>query len=272
MRYCSKCGRKLEDNDLFCAGCGNRVNKKNNMSNNSNTSVKDEKVKNTQQPEIKHPDPNSVQYVYVNKKTGKIANNPHVKTKSEGCLQYAGIAFAAVALVILMVCGTVLLTNYLSDDYTIIDQEDEWNTSSSAQVSSTEDESEVSSGTVSSQTVSSETVSSEYSLPVELTAKYMNKKIKGKWKTDIPYKNMNLPGTFEFDGKGKVKCTIKAFLFSKKFEGTYTIKDGGKCTLTLEGLEEYFEDDTLNGDLRFVTDDKMEFTVEDTVWKLNRTE
>ena len=100
----------------------------------------------------------------------------------------------------------------------------------------------------------------------------MNEKIKGKWKTDVPYKNMSLPATFEFDGRGNVKCTIKAFLFSKKFEGTYKINDGGKCTLTLEGMKEYLEDDTMVGDLRFVTDDKMEFTVENTVWKLNRTE
>ena len=98
----------------------------------------------------------------------------------------------------------------------------------------------------------------------------MQKKIKGKWKTDIPYKSMSLPGTFEFDGEGKCKCSVSAFLFSKKFNGTYTIKDGGECKLKLEGIDEYLGDNTMVGQLRFVTDDKIEFTVEDTVWKLTR--
>ena len=191
------------------------------------------------------------------------------------------IAWGMIALVFVMVSGTVLLSNYLSDDTGIVNQDDPWEFPSQ-EVSTAEPVSEtssepvsseiVSSESVSSEIVSSESVSSEPSVEEELTARYLNKKIKGKWKTDIPYKNMSLPGTFEFDGKGKVKCTIKAFLFSKKFDGSYTIKDGGRCTLTLDGLEEYFEDDTMVGDLKFVTDDKIEFTVDNTVWKLNRVE
>ena len=170
-----------------------------------------------------------------------------------------------------MVSGTVLLTNYLSDSPD--DSDDEIVTvSSQAEINSIEESSLVNSDPVSSEIVSSDPVSSESSVPEELTASVLNKKIKGKWRTDIPYKNMNLPGVFEFDGKGKAKCTIKAFLFSKKFTGTYVIKDGGRCTFKLEGLEEYFDDDTLVGDLRFVTDDQMEFTVDETVWKLKRTE
>ena len=305
MLYCSKCGRKVEDNDAFCPGCGNRLSKKINASATSATSAahansrpsgtakshagnaenvfpahaekKADATKMTNQQTSQQNDPNAVQYVYVSKKTGRITNNPHVKTKSEGCLQYAGIALAAVALVLLMVSGTVLLTTYFAGGSGISDEDNEWTASVTAEsglsdVSSEESAASVSSEPVSSEAVSSEPASSESSLPEELTAKYMNEKIKGKWKTDVPYKNMSLPATFEFDGRGNVKCTIKAFLFSKKFEGTYKINDGGKCTLTLEGMKEYLEDDTMVGDLRFVTDDKMEFTVENTVWKLNRTE
>ena len=282
MRYCSKCGRKLSDDDAFCPGCGNRMNRKSHTNAPSHPTEKKTDQRKVTQPSTDHhtdnhrikpeqADPNAVQYVYVNKKTGKITNNPNVKTKSEGCLQYVGIAFASVALVIVMVSGTVLLTNYLSDSP--VDSDDEIVTvSSQAEISSMEESSYVSSDPVSFELVSSEPVSSESTESDELSASELNKKIKGKWRTDIPYKNMNLPGIFEFDGKGKAKCTIKAFLFSKKFTGTYVIKDGGRCTLKLDGLEEYFDDDTLVGDLRFVTDDQIEFTVDETVWKLKRTE
>ena len=292
MRYCSKCGRKLSDNEAFCPGCGNRMNKKTNTANSSKQAEKKEAESYVTQTKPESADANSVQYVYVNKKTGKITSNPQVKTKSEGCLQFVGIAIAAIALILIMVSGTVLLTNYFSEDARLTDDDDSWFISSLDHVTSMEESSEVSSDPVSSESVSSEIVSSEIvsseivssepvssesvssasSVSEELTAKYMNKKIKGKWRTDVPYKNMSLPGIFEFDGKGKAKCTIKAFLFSKNFSGTYKIKDGGKCILTLDGLEEYFDGDTLEGNLRFVTDDQIEFTVEDTVWKLTRTE
>ena len=126
MRYCSKCGRKLSDDDAFCPGCGNRMNRKSHTNAPSHPTEKKTDQRKVTQPSTDHhtdnhrikpeqADPNAVQYVYVNKKTGKITNNPNVKTKSEGCLQYVGIAFASVALVIVMVSGTVLLTNYLSD-------------------------------------------------------------------------------------------------------------------------------------------------------------
>ena len=281
MLYCSKCGRKLEEKDVFCPGCGNRTHKTSSNGNAAQPGGNTQADKKDNTTKTQQVDPSKVQYVYVNKKTGKITNNPHVKTKSEGCMQYVAIAFAAIALVFVMVSGTVLLSNYLSDDSGIVNQDDPWEFPSQ-EVSTAEPVSEtssepvsseiVSSESVSSEIVSSESVSSEPSVEEELTARYLNKKIKGKWKTDIPYKNMSLPGTFEFDGKGKVKCTIKAFLFSKKFDGSYTIKDGGRCSLTLDGLEEYFEDDTMVGDLKFVTDDKIEFTVDNTVWKLNRVE
>ncbi len=278
MIYCRKCGRKLDDKAQFCPGCGEKVVNRTNAGNAAPVSgrspSREDTAKNkAQNPQPQKADPNSVQYVYVNKKTGKITNNPHVKTGSEGCLQYFLIVFAAVALVIVMVAGSVFLSDYFSEKSAFIDEADEMmDVSSQSKVSSQDISSEVSSEPVSSEALSSQEVSSEPEIPEELTAKYMNKKIKGKWSTDVPYKNMTLPGVFEFDGKGNAKCTIKAFLFSKKFEGSYKIKDGGKCTLTLDGLEEYFDNDTMVGNLKFITDDKIEFTVDNTVWILNRVE
>lgn len=281
MIHCTKCGRTLDDKDKFCPGCGEKVTGKHKESGAAKGQYSHQRQSAQYgQTSPKSPDaaPNQVQYVYVNKKTGKITQNPGVKTSSEGCIQYVGVAFAAVALVIVMAACSVILSGYLSENSGIVSDEDRYYGEASEienvpEVVSSEISSEpVSSEPVSSEPVSSEPVSSEPAISEELTAKYMQKKIKGKWRTDVPYKNMSLPGTFEFDGKGNCQCTIKAFLFSKKFEGDYTIKDGGECRLTLKGLEEYFDDDTMIGNLRFVTDDKMEFTVSDTVWKLNRVE
>jgi hypothetical protein len=271
MLYCSKCGRKLGVNDQFCPACGEK------NSNNTERPPQSAADRNAGsgnaagpvQQEKQTADPNAIQYVYVNKKTGRITGNPRVKTKSEGCLQFVAIAFAAVAIVLFMVAGSVALTGYLSGGSRAVDDPDD-----SQEIDSV---TEVSSLPASSETgsdypVSSEEVSSVPQIPEELTAQYMQKKIKGKWKTDVPYKAMSLPGTFEFDGSGRCKCSIKAFLFSKKFEGNYTIKDGGECRLTLDGMSEYTDDDTMVGDLRFVNDNTMEFTVEDTVWKLSRVD
>ena len=53
--------------------------------------------------------------------------------------------------------------------------------------------------------------------------------------------------------------------------GTYTVKDGGRCAITLNGLDEYVSDgNTLEGDIEIVKDDKINFTVGDVVWELNR--
>lgn len=279
MIYCSKCGRKLGVNDVYCPACGERNTGSTVKGGNAGSGRQSPPAASpgagsnpgarSVQQETQAADPNAVQYVYVSKKTGKITHNPHVKTKSEGCLQFLAIAFGAVAMVFFMVAGSAILTGYLSEGSS--DTESRW---TEPEVSSREEvtSAPVSSETRPSQPVSSEEVSSAPSIPEELTAAYMQKKIKGKWKTDVPYKTMNLPGTFEFDGKGRCKCSVKAFLFTKKFEGTYLIKDGGECRVTLDGIGEYTDDDTMVGDLRFVTEDKIEFTVEDTVWKLTRAD
>ena len=221
-------------------------------------------------------DSNAVQYVYVDKKTGRITQDPRVTTRSEGCFQFFGIALAAVAVVILMVVGALAISGAFdkksgrSGDYEMWEVFSEDEVSSVAAVSSED----LSDEPDSSDPVSSEAeeVSSEPAVPEDLLAKNLQKRIKGQWRTEVPYKSMNLPGTFEFDGKSKCKCTIKAFLFSKKFEGEYKIKDGGECELYLEGLDEYSENDMMTGQLKFINDNKIEFTVGDTVWKLNRVE
>ena len=289
MLYCEKCGRKLEENDRFCTGCGAKVNRaagqgvppkqqQNVPPRQQNVPPRQQNVPPRQQnvpPQQQTGDYNSVQYVYVNRKTGRITHNPHVKTGSEGCVSIFAVALGAVAVVIAMVAGTVILTGYYSAGSSRKDGYEAWEEYSEPEVSSWETSSDINTGiVVSSDPVSSEEVSSqtEPEVPEELLAKNMQKRIKGSWRTDVPYKSMNLPGTFEFDGKGKCKCIIKALLFSKKFEGHYTIQDGGKCMIFLDGLQEYSDNDTMEGQLRFINDNKMEFTVENTVWKLNRVE
>lgn len=249
-----------------------------------------------------------VQYVYVDPATGRVAKTPprsRGKSGSETFMQWMTVAFIAVGMVILMVAASLFISgcmvrsvftdNVVSDpmqDFlsssrpdaavssrmpVVTSDPDEhmWgDDASSDEADASEDVSSVS-GTVSSAprvtsrtTVSSRPVSS---VPETQRASYLKKYVKGSWTTEIPYKAMSLPATFRFDGKGKCSCELKALFITKKFEGTYTVKDGGKCTITLEGLDDYVEEgNTLEGDLEVVRDDQMKFTVGDTVWILNR--
>ena len=174
---------------------------------------------------------NAVRYVYVDKKTGKIMGSPHSTKGADGCLSFLGIAIAAVVIVMVMVVGSMLIAGNVlgrsgssdDDDWLYVFQSESEPVSEDT-ASETRRTEPVSSDEASSQVTSSEPVSSVQKIPDELLAKNLQKKIKGKWRTDVPYKNMNLPGTFEFDGKGKCKFTVSAFLFSKKFDGRYTIR------------------------------------------------
>ena len=285
MINCSKCGRQLGVNDRFCPDCGERVvlpaNEGSSRPNGGPSQKRQSQPaggtnaqRQSQPAGGTNAGQSSVRYVYVDKKTGKITDSPNSKKGADGCLSFLGVALVAVAVVIAMVAGAVLISSQFSGR-SGFSSEDEWSFTeeSDQMISSQEVSSSVSSvEPVSSEVVSSEPVSSEETIPEELLAVNLQKKIKGKWRTDVPYKNMTLPGTFEFDGKAKCKFTITAFLFSKKFSGTYQIRDGGECELTLDGIDEYLDDDTMTGDLSFITDDKIEFTVGDTVWKLNRVE
>ena len=71
-------------------------------------------AQNVRQPSQPNAGENVVKYVYVDKRTGKITGSPHSGKRSEGCLSFLGIAFAAVAIVIGMVAGSVMIAGYFS--------------------------------------------------------------------------------------------------------------------------------------------------------------
>lgn len=233
---------------------------------------------------------NTVKYVYVDQTTGRITKKPGVKSGSELFMQWMTIAFIAIGLVIVMIAGSMFISGYVvqnvfsgnvdakaaeefflssdaaSEELPVVS--DTPSDNPSIDVASEEDPPEISSEI--SSDVSSAAPSS---VAPEMRADVMQKKIKGTWSTQIPYKAMSLPATFVFDGSGKCSCVLKAMFISKKFDGTYTIRDGGKCSITLLGLEDYVSDgNTMVGDLEFVSDNQMNFTVGDTIWILNRVE
>ena len=311
--YCNQCGGKVDSKDKFCPNCGRPVmppsagghpqasanqppqppkgayanqasqptaqtagSPKRNAARSSGVSAPNETTGN-------------VRYVYVDPQTGKIASPPHGKSRSESFMQWMTIAFIAIGLVIVMVAGSMFISEYMvksvfSDNVVSGPIEDfvtswEGQQSVSSQeeltVSSDEDdeadEEEIPSSDIA---VSSEAVvvsSQESTVPEKLRAEYIQSHLKGKWTTDIPYKSMSLPATFVFDGKGKCSCEMKALFITKKFDGTYTVKDGGQCAITLNGLEDYVADgNTMEGQIEIVKEDKINFTVGDIVWELNK--
>ena len=299
--YCNQCGAKIDSKDKFCPGCGRPVQPSaaggNSQSGqapyvNQGSQARQAPYAN-QGPRPTAPSanaerqnrpssgmsPENVRYVQVDPKTGKIASLPHGKSRSESFMQWMTIAFIAIGLVIVMVAGSMFISGYMvksvfadnvvsrpMDDF--VTTEEETAVSSEQEPVSSEEE------IVSETPVSSDyDVSSqeESAVPEKLRASYIQSRLKGKWTTSIPYKSMSLPATFVFDGKGKCSCEMKALFITKKFDGTYTVKDGGQCAITLNGLEEYVSDgNTLEGDIEIVRDDKIHFTVGNVVWELNK--
>ena len=307
--YCNQCGEKVGNKDKFCPNCGRPVvtpsagshaqspqtprSPYTNQAPNAGQAPYANQAPQTSRPTANTarqnvpsgvPDPSqgagNVRYVYVDPQTGKIATPPHGKSRSESFMQWMTIAFIAIGLVIVMVAGSMFISGYMvksvfadnvvsapMDDF--LTSEDEQTVSSQEEdVVSSEDEIEVDSeADVSSELV----VSSEPAVPENLRASYIQSHLKGKWTTSIPYKSMSLPATFVFDGKGKCSCEMKALFITKKFDGTYTVKDGGRCAITLNGLEEYVSDgNTMEGKIEIVRDNKINFTVGNVVWELNK--
>ena len=307
MMFCNQCGEKIGSKDKFCPHCGRPVvpspaggGPQAPHANQTNQAPYAGQVPHTARQNIPHAgasapsqETNSVRYVYVDPQTGKIAPRPHGKTRSESFMQWMTIAFIAIGLVIVMVAGSMFISGYMvksvfadnvvsrpMDDF-VTSEEDKTvsSTVSSEEETETDSETPVSSRETatsshtdaSSDTKESKVSSEDPAVPEKLRAKYIQSHLKGKWTTSIPYKSMSLPATFVFDGKGKCSCEMKALFITKKFDGTYTVKDGGQCAITLIGLEDYVSDgDTLEGNVEIVRDDKINFTVGDVVWELNK--
>lgn len=262
-RYCRNCRHEITDDDKFCHNCGKRIDQDETASGAGTQAQKGTAARTSadkptgaasQQTE------GSVRYVQVDTRTGKIVKNSNVKSGSDSMMQGLTIAFVAIAVVIVMVAGSMFISGHMKENITA---GNDGETGSSAGVSSVESSQEdsVSSG---------EEIDA---VPTELQADYLKNKIKGKWSTKLPYKSMSLPVTFTFDDAGNCSCVIKALFITKQFDGNYTIKDGGECTVTLNGLEEYMsEGSSIAGSIEFVSDDKVNFTVGNNMLTLDRLE
>lgn len=270
--YCYKCGHEISDGDKFCQNCGaktvkhKRFNsvKKAKMQRSSPSKQEEGMSNNDVQAEKNENAKASVRYVYVDKKTGKITKNPAAKSSKESVAQWMTIAFIVFAVIIVMIAGSMFISGYMVKIVF----------SGNVEISSDiNDEFSNVDNTV-SESISSDIVSSEASsIPPDLLAENIQSRIKGTWSTDIPYKSMTIPATFVFDGNGKCSCNLKALFISKKFEGNYSVSDGGSCSITLDGLEEYVGgNNTMVGNVEFNSDDQMTFTVGSTVWKLSRVQ
>lgn len=260
-KYCRNCGHDITDDDKFCHNCGKRIDEpesaaqsgSRNQNNAYARSMRDKSAKN----EI--PQENTVRYVQVDAKTGKIAKNVNVNSRSDSMMQGLTIAFVAIAVVLVMVAGSMFISGHMKENITTDGDQTESVIPVSSDTSSSEEP------------VSSEDEATP--VPPELQADYLKGRIKGKWSTKLPYKSMSIPVTFTFDDAENCSCVIKALFITKQFDGNYTVKDGGKCTIKLNGLEEYIsQGNSITGDIEFISDDKVNFTISNNIWTLDRLE
>lgn len=267
--YCYNCGYKVSKGDNFCQNCGAKVIDPSAVTANKNLTSPKTKESISQKKEIQNDKKEnsgaSVRYVYVDKNTGKIADNPAVKSGTESVAKWMTVIFIIIAVIIVMISGSMFISGHMLKS--VFYGNAGTSSDTAAEISSSYN---ISSDPVTSNSVSSSEVSS---IPPELLAENIKSKIKGEWYSDIPYKSMTIPATFSFDDNGKCRCSLKALFISKNFEGSYTVNDGGRCSVTLMGLEEYVGgSNTMVGDVKFISDDLMTFTVGDTVWSLNRVQ
>lgn len=287
--YCSKCGCPISKSDKFCANCGAPISDSiKAAAGQKNIAVKPQSAQKAMKPTeavkpaeaIKPAESQcggkavkAVRHIYYDK-DGNQVKNPNVETKSEAAMQGIMVACIAIAVIIVTIAGSMFISGNLSggnysdkafspSNTEVTSGENAENTLPSDNAANSE-----SSDTASTADVSSDTVSS---IPDELLAVNMKPRLLGEWETNLPYKSMSMPATFKFDENGDCTCTIRALFISQKFKGTYEIEDGGKCLITLSGIEEYMNgNNTMSGDARFVSDDELEFTSNGTVWNLKR--
>lgn len=295
--YCYNCGKEIAEDDKFCKHCGvilvrparfnakakqtaaptastepaastaprqpaeGRTEPAANASASAQTGSKPQEVRTLvsvpgRQGSEAQPPQSSVKYVYVDKKTGKITEDPAAKTRTESVMQWMTIVFIALTVVIVMTAGAMFISGQMVK--TVFSG----TVDTSAEVLP-----------VSSETQTDVASKSEPSVPQELLAENLQLRLKGTWSTGIPYKSMSIPATLWFDGNGNCSCILKAMFITKSFDGTYRVQDGGKCSITLPGIEEYTAGgNTMTGNLAFVSDDTMTFTTGSNVWNLKRVE
>ncbi len=269
MKYCNNCGHEAPDEDIFCHQCGRRLSAKPPV---SHAQPPQGQPSAPQNPSHGNPpEQNQVRYVQVDTRTGRVtdmAADVKRRTRSEAVVKGMLIMFVAITVVIVMVAGSMFIAGHVKQKPST-DADDKYS-EISFPGGRADDGSSEAAASETPEPVSSE---EEDDVPPELKADYLKSKIKGKWTTKLPYKTMTLPVTFTFDDQGHCSCVIKALFITKQFDGVYTVEDGGRCTLQLEGLEEYMSGgDSITGQAEFVSDNELHFTVGNDVWILNKSE
>ena len=95
MKYCSKCGSPINDDAVFCAGCGTRVSDNNTNQNAENLQPTAEQTTNEENPNVTNTVPLQQQSVYEN--IGTAEQKPKKKSKK--------VLFIPIA-VVLVLCIT----------------------------------------------------------------------------------------------------------------------------------------------------------------------
>lgn len=289
--FCSNCGHRLELNDAFCPNCG----MKRRDSVEPNTSQQNVIYQqNYTQSKIEEPYDIDNDYVEFTNTTSKI--NPNIKTRTEIVIQGLTIGCIVISAVLAMLALAMVISENVvkgvfSDGIDVYYSEGVSSQSFFAEVDTSSDEVEWTGSTtaadnenvsvyttVTTKLPSRETTSSTTkrvtttTIAKEMQASYLKQKIAGKWTTNLPYKTMKVPAVFTFDSNGKCSCVIKALFITKKFDGSYTVIDGGACSITLIGLEDYVGGtNTMSGNIKFLSDNKVNFVSGDTTWELVRT-
>ena len=100
MKYCSKCGSPINDDAVFCAGCGTRVSDNNTNQNAENLQPTAEQTTNEENPNVTNTVPLQQQSVYEN--IGTAEQKPKKKSKK--------VLFISIA-VVLVLCITAGIIN-----------------------------------------------------------------------------------------------------------------------------------------------------------------
>lgn len=95
--FCSKCGRKLRDDEIFCSGCGNEIIREKEPSIIEKNTIKDE---------TKDTEPKYMKEAKVRRPISKGLSKITVKL---------GLALIAISIVI--ICNTAIKINEIDDEY-----------------------------------------------------------------------------------------------------------------------------------------------------------
>lgn len=248
MLFCYKCGKKLSESDKYCLKCGARV-----------FNPEEIEILLSKTDEITAKQDNTASEDVKEKTAAALPKKK--KSKAEAFMQFMTILFAVFALIIVTVVGSMLISSHLEKNELGAGSEDV--NTASMEDSATSKTSSVSSRSTKATKTTVTTKQTQKNGLIVYDKAEMKKKILGTWTTEIEYKSMTVPGTIKFSSGGKCSLSVSALFISKKFEGTYTVGDNGRCVMNLPGLDEFIENkNTISGKASFYNDNKVKFVTD----------